>query len=103
MAASQGMPESKNWQSFRTIVETVLCAGILWLVRSVSAQSENMVALQVKVDQLQADNARFSLALANVPALDTRTTRVEVVMDDIKRRLERLEGQRATGMKEWQR
>lgn len=97
--------DQKNWQSFRTIVETVLCAGILWLVRSVSTQSESLVAMQVKIDQLQQDNARFSAALANVPMLDTRTTRIEVTMEDIKRRMERIETlqQAKTTVKEWTR
>lgn len=106
MAGMKGDDEgARNWNSFRTVVETIVCAGILWILRSVSNGHDETIAIRAKLDSLSTDNIAIKAALDKIPNLDTRATRMEVTIDDLKRRMDDLERRPKQNepLKGWQR
>src|ERR1700743_819908 len=99
------MEGAKNWQSFRTIIETIICAGILWILRSVSNGHDESIAIRAQLDQIKTDNVASKSALDKIPGLDTRATRMEVTIDDLKRRMDAVESRPKPSepLKGWQR
>lgn len=81
----------RGWQSVRTILEALILAGILWLVRSTSAQSEAIVRLQTQLEGMQHDNGALAQQLAAMPAMAREVDKLGLRADDHERRLSELE------------
>jgi|ERR1700761_4595588 len=95
--------ERKNWASFRTVIETIICAGVLWILRSITSQNDDIIAVKLKMEELQRDNTTIKEALAKIPSLDNRTALLEMQMQDVRRRMESKDYDNRQLNKGWQR
>ncbi len=83
----------RTWQSVRTVLEGLILAGIIWLVRSTSIQSESIVRLQTQLESMQRDNSALSAQLAQVPVIARQVDKMQLEVDGHERRLNLLEQQ----------
>lgn len=95
--------ERKNWSSFRTVIETIICAGVLWILRSITSQNDDIIAVKLKMEELQRDNTTIKEALAKIPSLDNRTALLEMQVQDIRRRMDTKDYDSKQLSKGWQR
>jgi hypothetical protein len=78
----------RNFQSVRTVLEGLILAGILWLIRSTGLQAEAIIKLQTQFESQQTQNASL---IAAVPALSRQVDRIELQVDGHERRLSDIE------------
>jgi hypothetical protein len=76
-----------NW---RNLLQALLLAGILWLIRSVNSQNEVLIDLKARFDSLTV-NAN------QVPDLQKSYSRLDVRVSNDERRLDILESRTVRG------
>lgn len=71
------------WQSFRTLLEALILAALLW-------SAKTQIALGQQVAVMTSQLSTMNQSLAGVPELGTRVTKLEIVSDQSRQDIREL-------------
>lgn len=92
MAEEQIVPPfQRNWQSVRTVLESLILIGVVWLASSSMDQAKATVELRTQLAGVNNTLMDLRAQLADIPTMSRSMAKIEVQLDEHERRISRIE------------
>jgi hypothetical protein len=90
-AVTTEQQHTRNWQSVRTLIESMVFLGVLYLASATKASSDTNIELKTQMVTMTEEVRSLRTQLDNVQALARDIAKTEVRLEDMERRTSSLE------------